>query len=140
MNAGYIQYSQVQNSIAESWPVAVEWFITQKEYQERGLGDYSTPFYNVNANFPIDWGHQRWFPGGILNDYSCVFIDLIDNFNQGANNYGGLTDNVQGYALGGIESGFLKHVYGYTSLRDELKANKPPGVLDSQIDEMMNQY
>lgn len=140
MNAGYIQYSQVGANIAESWPVAVEWFITQKEYQERGIGNYSTPFYNVGGSFPIDWGHQRWLPGGSLNDYSCVFIDLIDNFNQGTNGYGGLTDNVTGYTMSGIESGFLKHVYGYSSLTDQLKANKPSGVLDSQIDEMMNQY
>ena len=142
MNAGYIQYSQIIPEIYESWPTAVEWFITQKEYQERGIGNYATPFYVVGAGFPIERGHQRWRYGINQNYYSCVFIDLIDNFNQ-AGQYQGfntLTDNVTGYTMSGIESGFLKYVYGFSSLRDQLKANKPSGVTDAQIDEMINQY
>jgi hypothetical protein len=143
MNLSYIQYGQVGTNIQESWAVAVEWFITQKEYRERGISDYSGPSYNVGASYPTNWGHQNWHPGGSLNNYSCVFIDLIDNFNQSTisiNGQVGLVDNITGYTMSGIESGFLKHVYGYSSLRDQLKANKPNGVTDAQIDEMMNQY
>jgi hypothetical protein len=47
---------------------------------------------------------------------------------------------VTGYTMSGIEGGFLKHVYGYNSLRSQLKANKPFGITDAQIDELMNQF
>ncbi len=141
MNLGYVQYGQVSIEIRESWPTAVEWFITQMEYRERGIGNYSDPFYAVGS-FPTRFGHQDWRPGTASTDnYSCVFIDLVDDYNQ-AGRFGntGLTDNVTGYTMAGIEQGFLKHVYGYGSLRDQAKDNKPAGVTDEQIDELMNQF
>jgi len=141
MNAGYIQYSQVNTFIAESWPVAVEWFITRMEYMERGIPNYADPFYVVGATFPIDRGRQDWIRGAanFNSDYSPVFIDLIDNFNQNPI-FGGPVDNVSGYTLSGIESTFLKNVYGSISLRTALKNNKPAGVTDAQIDELMSFY
>ncbi|MFN8844493.1 MAG: hypothetical protein ACK5WV_12890, partial [Chryseotalea sp.] len=69
------------------------------------------------------------------------FIDIVDNHNQvGRFNGTAITDNVQGYTLANIESGFLKHVYGFSSLREKLKDNKPAGVTDAQIDELLNQF
>jgi hypothetical protein len=51
-----------------------------------------------------------------------------------------LTDNVSGYTIVGIESTFLKHVYGLSSLRSQLKANKPASVTDAQIDQLIDQF
>lgn len=143
MNGGYVQYGQVSNNIVESWPTAVEWFITQKEYRERGIFDYSGPFYEVpGLGFPNNFGHQLWRLGNGLDDYSSVFIDLVDNFNQNGQYPGNntITDDVTGYTFAGIESSFLKHVYGLSSLSDQLKANKPGGVTDTQIDELISQF
>jgi hypothetical protein len=145
MNAGALQFLQVSARIRESWAVGVEWAITQKEYRLQGIPNYSDPFYTVNAGFPIDFAHQNWrygMAGGGIDDYTCLFIDLVDNHNQ-AGQFGGittLTDNVSGYSLATIESTFLKHVYGIGSLRDELKNNKPPSVTDAQIDELIDQF
>ncbi|MCY7357274.1 MAG: hypothetical protein LH609_07340, partial [Rudanella sp.] len=145
MNAGAIQFLQVSARIRESWAIGVEWLITQMEYRERGIPNDSDPFYNVNAGFPTRFAHQNWrygMQGGTLDDYTCLFIDLVDNHNQ-AGQFGGittLTDNVSGYSLATIESTMLKHVYGIGSLRDELKNNKAPGVTDAQIDELINQF
>ena len=49
-------------------------------------------------------------------------------------------DRVSGYTLSVIESGFLKHVYSLSSLTDKLKANKPVGVTDQQIDEYLTYF
>ena len=129
MNGGIIQYSQVSTFIIESWPVAVEWFITSKEYKERGIPDYGGPFYQVGASYPIDRGHQDWKRDtpGYNNDYSPVFIDLVDNFDQFDYYPGSPDDIITGYTLAGIESTFLKHVYGRSSLTRELSNNWPSG-------------
>jgi len=34
----------------------------------------------------------------------------------------------------------LKHIYGLSSLAEQLKANKPAGVTDEQIDLLISQY
>ncbi len=81
--------------------------------------------------------HQR-----NLFDFTPVFIDLVDNYNQRVGfpaNFGP-NDNVTNYTLPQIESGFMKHVYGLTSLSRELKNNKPVGVSDLQIDELLSYY
>ncbi len=49
-------------------------------------------------------------------------------------------NNAKGYNLAYIEDTFLKHVYGLSSLQNELKAHKPTGVTDAQIDNLINSY
>lgn len=139
MNGGYIQYGQVTTFIAESWPVAVEWFITQMEYRERGIPNYANETYRIAASYPIDRAYQYW-DRGISADYTPVFIDLIDTFNQRAWSTALPDDNISGYTLASIESTFLKHVYGRSSLSDNLKNNKPAGVTDAQIDLLLSSY
>ena len=125
----------------------------QKEYKDRGISDYGGPQYNGESpfndpnqtipslGFPNLRGRQDWRIGIGNQDYSSVFIDIVDNFNQfGQYPTPSLIDNVTGYTLPGIEENFLKHVYGLSSLRDQLKANKPSGVTDAQIDQLINQF
>ncbi|MFN8436298.1 MAG: hypothetical protein U0V72_01570 [Cytophagales bacterium] len=156
-NLGYVQYSQVGEDIAESWPVAVEWYITSKEYRERGITDYGKETYNnytrrkdalgnlIRASYPLDRGYQYWNKS-VNAKYSSIFIDLVDNFNQSSqsyrdennNSYIGINDPVSGYSLPNIEATFLKYVYGASSLREQCKKNKPTGVSDTQIDVLLN--
>ncbi|MFM2377085.1 MAG: hypothetical protein RLZZ165_2182 [Bacteroidota bacterium] len=49
-------------------------------------------------------------------------------------------DQVSGYDLATIERRFLKHAYGLSSLSTQLKANKPAGVTDAQIDLLLSDY
>ena len=121
------------------------------EYRERGIADYGSPTYeNITPNgdrasYPLDRSYQYW-PFSSNKEYSSVFIDLVDDYNQFLNffpafNYtSNVNDNVTGYSLANIERTFLKHVYGLSSLRTQLKANKPSGVTDQQIDELMNNF
>lgn len=142
MNAGLVQYSQVSSSIRESWPVAVEWHITSMEYRERGISDYGRETYeNILASYPLHRGYQLWNKG-VRENYSSIFIDLVDDFNQNLGFADNTlpNDNVTGYSLTSIESTFLKHVYGISSLKIELKKNKPNGVTDDQIDVLLNSF
>ena len=141
MNGEFIQYWQVNTFIAESWPVGVEWYLTSMEYRSRGIADYGTETYKITASYPLDRAYQLWTKS-INPDYTSVFIDLVDGFNQNVQwgNSSLPNDSVTGYTLAGIESNFLKHAYGQGSLTDQLKNNKPAGVTDAQIDLLMNSY
>lgn len=145
MNGELIQYAQVSPIIAESWPVAVEWYLTSLEYRARGLPDYGKETLEIlGASYPLDRAYQYWSKSG-NPEYSCVFIDLVDNYNQNGvffirKGTSTINDQVAGYTLAGIESGLLKHVYGIQSLGIHLKNNKPFGVTDSQIDLLMSNF
>jgi len=93
---------------------------------------------NAFGASPNRFGHQRWSQGS--DDYTSIFIDLVDNQNQNGLNGGTIVDNVSGYSLANIESTFLKHVYGVSSLGNELRAHKPGGVTDAQINQLLNQF
>jgi hypothetical protein len=67
-------------------------------------------------------------------------LDLVDNNNQMGTFINAINDNLTGYTLSGIESGFLNHVYGLSSLRAKLKENKPLGVTDPQIDILIDNF
>ncbi|MBB6370325.1 hypothetical protein [Chryseobacterium shigense] len=148
MNAGAVQYSQVNSMFQESWPCAVEWFITGIEYRERGIPNYGTPTYNP-ANppgFPNQFGYQNW-NSAISSDYTSLFINVVDNFNEfgqslvpNSSPVGTINDQVTGYTLATIETNFLKYCYGLNSLSTQLKANKPTGVTDPQIDLLLSFY
>jgi len=142
MNASEIQFSQVSSIIYESWAMAVQWQITAMEYRERGIPDFADPFYTNTNSTRLRFGFQYWNRNmSNAYPYTSLFIDIIDNYNQ-SGAFAGLavTDNVSGYTLGQIENTFLKHVYGLSSLRNELKSHKPIGVTDAQIDELINNF
>jgi hypothetical protein len=144
MNGGLIQYAQVSETIRESWAIGVEWFITQKEYKERGISNYGDANYNVRANYPTHYGFQYWSRKR-SQSLTSLFIDLVDGNNQRGQTFGSfrngtVTDQVSGYTLAGIESGFLKDVYGVGSLGDALKTNKPAEVTEVHIANLLKHF
>jgi len=143
MNAGEIQFEQVSKTIRESWAVGVQWQVTSMEYREKGIANYANEWWDSGIlRYRMNFGYQNWsrenFPAH--PEYTSLFIDLVDNFNQFGAFPNALIDNVTGYTFAGIESGYLKKVYGVESLREKLKANKPSGVTDSRIDQLLNQF
>lgn len=142
MNAGLVQFSQVSNVIVESWAVAVQWRITSLEYRERGIPNFADPFYTATMIGRLQNSFQFWNRNiADAYPYTSLFIDVVDDHNQtGRFGGSGIADNVRGYTLQGIESGFLKNVYGLASLRQELKRNKHVNVTDAQIDELLNNF
>jgi hypothetical protein len=75
--------------------------------------------------------------------YTPLFIDFIDNVNQWQFPYqysltGSVQDNVTGYTIAGLEDDIIKHIWGLNDLTDKLKENKPAGVTDAQIDQLLS--
>lgn len=141
MNAA-IQYWQVSRQIQESWAIGVEWFLTHKEYAERGIPNYGQHDYYPDdpPGYPNAFGFQYWSIEADANAprYTSLFIDILDDHNQFGNlyfprGYGTVNDRVKNYHITTIERS-MKHVYGLASLAKELKNNKPAGVTDQDID------
>ncbi|MDR2927825.1 MAG: hypothetical protein LBV41_06475 [Cytophagaceae bacterium] len=132
-----IQYIQVSNILTESWAVAVQYYLTQYYY-----GDNITYDNYPGGIIPNDY--QNWPEVNPAEPYyTCLFIDLIDNFNQ-RKRYGPLSsnmryyadDDVTGYSLQTL-NGILLESYGLASLSGKLKNRRPAGVTDDQIDRLI---
>jgi hypothetical protein len=144
MNAGVVQFLQVSEKIRESWAIAVEWFITQKEYKGRGISNYADANYAAEVNYPIPHAYQYWDKDRMPN-LTSLFIDIVDTNNQQGQVYssykrGTINDPVGGYTLSSIESLMLKNVYGMSSLADELKAHRPGEVTQTQVDALLENF
>jgi len=142
---GNIDFGQVSEIISESWADAVEWYLTRKDYVKRGETDYDLPTNTVFRSVNSD--NKQWWDVNFSHEYTPLFIDLIDDYNQATQFEPNLptdnskpNENITGYWMQTIEDVVLKDAYGLTSLRNELKRHKPGGVTDAQIDDYMARY
>lgn len=131
---GNIQYWQTELYIKESWANFVRLHLTALEYRALGLpaGDLASMSDYLSIQ---DWPAQG------SSDYSPIFIDLIDDINQGAAPPIAMypNDTVTGYTPDQLNS-FLLSSYGVSSLKANVKANKPTGIIDIQIDNLFKFY
>jgi hypothetical protein len=146
MNGGLIQYAQVSRQLQESWCIAIEWFLSNIEYTNRGVNNYGRfDYFPINPpGFPNSYGFQFW-NNTLGNRNTSLYIDIVDNHNQLGINYifrgtGTIDDQVQDYTLPFIENNLLRHIYGLASLTNELKANRPASVSDAQIDLLLSNF
>lgn len=141
MNGGLTQFIQVDAEMRESWAIAIEWFLTHIEYAERGINNYGEWDYHPAHPpiYPNDQAYQYW-TSSVSTEYTSVYINLIDDINDSGLFFGTPNDQVTGYTLPEIESDFLKHVYGISSLSTQMKSHKPFGVTDGQIDLLLSSY
>lgn len=144
MNA--MPYWTTTTQIRESWAIVVEWRLTHLEYAERGINNYGEFNYHpspIYHNFPMTTHINNW-NSGIRANYTPLFIDLADGHNQIGINYGFYTgivnDNVSGYNLPLVEINILPYIHNLSTLANRLKLNKPAGVTDAQIDELLSFY
>ena len=145
-----IQFWQVIPRLQESWAVAIEWVLTHREYADRGIPNYGNEnYFPPNPPlYPNDYGYQYWHNvegNDFWYKYTNIYIDIIDNHNELGQVYQGrgtgvVDDRVSGYSLAFIESNMLKHIYGLSTLAEQLKANRPAGITDAQIDLLISQY
>ncbi len=237
MNAGLIQYLQVEPIIYESWANAIEWYLMRMEYQERGFPDFADANIS-NECCNREWSHDQKHDKNLDKKikYAPIFIDMVDHFNQSIDTcidanqpidkcpYGGIFngeycywgaapvgvsgfiyaghfyqypeagntcvnsnfpniyldeenhcyltpvpteqighiwhnssgtafyytspsgntnypyDEISGYTMGDLENDVIKYTYGLHSLKTKLKANKPVGVTDKEIDLYLSYY
>ncbi len=79
MNTGEIQFGQVTVQLRESWANSVEWFITQLEYFALGITNFDNPNIFPYSSFG---DNMQWWRSTGSHDYTPLFIDLVDNYNQ----------------------------------------------------------
>ena len=138
-----VQFVQVSINVVESWATAVGWAITNSEYEYWGsrLG-----IVNILQKYPLNsellsgvYRHNKW-PNIGNTAYSPLFIDLIDDNNQGANGNNKPNDQVSGYTMQFLNERILPNSYGLGSLQTELKSNLISGVTTEQIDLLFELY
>ena len=128
-----IQFWQVSSFIKESWARCVQCILTTHHYQN----DLGKTGYVHLKNV------QYWSPqinGEDGNQYTPIFIDLIDDRNQNEESSNWCKDNVSGYTLKEIQNRILGTSYGLHSLRQTLKSNLLHGTTAEEIDELINNY
>lgn len=81
--------SVIEKKIKESYASFIGWLIGENYYLSKG---FVKPYngYNINSNH-----RQNWYLGGPLADYTPLFIDLVDNYNQGSGNPNLPFDNIE---------------------------------------------
>jgi hypothetical protein len=106
-----VKFLFVDIIIRESWANAVEWYITQLEYFSRGKTNYDVP------DSPIGEDHMQTWNKNSDKDYTPLFIDLVDDYNQSLSRnygnkcpYGGTFDGKYCY-LGNVPSGETPFIY-----------------------------
>ena len=123
--------------IPESWADAVQWGLTNLVY--RTLGQKYGNYQALNYNF--EEGNQRAWTKYDDKYYTPLFIDLIDDFNQrlvyGSTNRP--NDNVKDYSFSYLES-ILFGARDLQLLKSLLKLNKPVGVSNEEIDDLIDFY
>ncbi len=102
-----VQFLQISNYVAESWAEAVGWAITKDEYNywSKKLKIYS----NINE---YDQTYQYKWPNTNNIEYTPIFVDLVDEYNQGLNNPNLPNDMVSGYTMKFINDIILPNSYG----------------------------
>ncbi len=136
-----IDFGMAGSLIRESWAEAVEWYISKIEYNERGMPDYDDPNSSMTDPMLLRADHKQWWDNGDSNEYTPLFIDLVDDFDQ-ANH--GPDDRVTGYSMQILEINHLREAASLSSLgsiRTSLKQRKPTAsVTDQQIDDYFDYY
>lgn len=128
--------------IPESWATAVEWRLTNIEYNELGrldrLNNLAARNYEHNSGYGA--GHQNWTTA-TSEYYTPLFIDLFDDYNQGSR-YSTTQPNdvISGYSFRVLEQDVLRRTFGFSSLKERLKLFKPSGLTNTQVDDFVDFY
>jgi len=134
---GNIKFIQTSKIIRESWAEAVEWAMSNDEYNKLGQKYGNSMAINYNHQF---YKHNNW-PYVDDRDYSPIFIDLVDRINQRvALGPKYPNDLILQYSLSYINQNILMNSKDISSLREEVKKNKLGGVSDFQIQELFLLY
>ena len=111
----YANYTQINEHIRESFACYIGWKLGEKYYFD--LGFSPALFYDYVGQNRQDWDYT-W--AITTNQYSPIFIDLEDSYNQRNNNTHYPQDVISGIPYGDIED-ILSFHHTWLSIRDELE-------------------
>ena len=140
--------------IRESWALAIEWALTNDEYNKKGIKYNKDDAKKYNHD---KGGHQHWHKTLTQPEYSPMFVDLMDSFNQrnGGTVWTSSTssydlnvnplswypnDKISGYTLSAIQNKILLGSKSVSDVRSKIKANKLAGMTDTDVDELLRLY
>jgi len=133
-NLSHWHFRNSADMVQESWAVGVAWSFARLKYTNAMSLQWLRLQSDTDEFDVVHWGERQYTP---------LVIDLIDNINQRTSNGSGNTDfpidNVTGFTIATIEDALTQR-RTMDAWRDELKANKPSGVTDAQIDELFANY
>lgn len=126
-------YANLKKEIHESWAAAIEWRLTNHHYNNELNKSYS--------HYP---NYQSWYPGNLGDGktycYTPLFIDLMDNYNQGANNSRYPNDKISGYDITFIQNNIIPTSRSLETFHTALKNNKINNITDADIDLFITLY
>jgi len=139
MDVDIFSFIFIKSIIQESWATAVEWAITNNEYKRLG--------YYLNHRNQQYWGLLKtdYSKNMSFMNYSPIFIDLIDNFNQRTlysgvfQNYEFPDDNVTGFTIAELR-GVLRKTFSIADLKKNVKALRTDPTILSNIDKLFETY
>lgn len=112
---GYVDYAQINEHIRESFACYIGWKLGEKYYFD--LGFSPALFYDYVGQNRQDWDYTSAIT---TNQFSPIFIDLEDSYNQRNNNTHYPQDVISGIPYGDIED-ILSFHHTWLSIRDELE-------------------
>lgn len=131
---GQSLYINLRKEIHESWAAAIEWRLTNHHYNEELGVDYE--------HHP---DYQTWRPNNLSNGktscYTPIFIDLMDERNQGfSNNTYPYDAIINGYSISLLQNSIIPIVRTLEDLFVILDLTKPKSVSRDDIRKLMNKY
>jgi hypothetical protein len=138
---GLMSYAISTEQIRESWAIGVEWWLTKLEYKNtRGILNYGDWDYVTMILYPHQYAYQYWNKFSYPIDYTSLFINIVDNYDDSTGYLNGPDDKVSGYTFSELESKVMFSAFSKNSVAFELKKIKPAGVTDEQIDNLISYY
>lgn len=119
--------------VKEGWAVAAEWHLILDEYRKLGASA------SILDNLDRRKGEQEWPDVDRSLFYSPLFIDMVDNNNQGRNSSYYPNDEVSGYTMSLIDRN-LPSMKNYTDVEKFMKNNRPANVTVTQINNFLKMY
>ena len=140
-------YEDVPLYLKESWAVFGQSLLFYLEYGELGKYVMTNESYEdiimegLQSYEQNLWAITRWPGDPSKLEYSTLFMDLYDDFNQKeeitAYPYQFPNDNISGYSAS-ILNWIANQMHNVSDLKNLLKANKPTGVTDTMIDSLVD--
>ncbi len=140
MNNWFNDFYKVSDIICESWAEAAECYVTSNTYQKL-LNDNHYQYYNMQG-----WAINKKTNNvinGHYKEYTPIFIDLIDNYNQSnyhiIDGYEFPNDNVTGYTLEELRW-MLRTTFNLSDLKRNVKEVRNNSILLNNIDKLFETY